>query len=177
MAETRDVAADAPAEPSGGSGDAGGHPPPSTQDALELLFADHRRIDHLLDDCARLAAAPAHSEADRSGLLARLGALLNAHATLEQELFYPALVGIPEQVSSALAEHAQLTGRLEALSQPDLPAEGFGEALAALAQGVRAHMGHEEVHLFPAALTLDLQALGTRLALRRGELLGDQGVD
>lgn len=177
MHELHDPSIDQPAEPSGGSGDAGGHPPPSTQDALELLFADHRRIDHLLDDCARLAAAAGHSEADRSGLLARLGALLLAHTTMEQELFYPALRDIDARVQGAEAEHAHFGRQLESLSLPGLDGGGFAEALDSLARSVRAHMSDEELHLFPAALTLDLQALGTRLALRRGELLGDQGVD
>jgi len=160
-----------------GSGDAGGHPPPSTQDALELLFADHRRIDALLDDCARLAASPAHSEADRSGLVARLGALVGAHATMEHELFYPALPDAAALVADAEADHARITRQLQELAAPDLSAAGFAGRVADFARLLRDHVNLEELRLFPAALALDLQALGTRLALRRGELLGDQGVD
>lgn len=163
--------------PVGGSGDAGGHPPPSTQDALELLFADHRRIDALLDDCARLAVSADHSEADRSGLVARLGALVGAHTTMEHELFYPALRDAERLVAEAEGEHGRIAQQLRELSAPDLSAADFGTRVADLATLLREHVNLEELRLFPAALTLDLQELGTRLALRRGELLGDQGVD
>lgn len=159
------------------SGDAAGHPPPSTQDALELLFGDHRRIDALLDDCARLASSSGHSEADRSGLVARLGGLLRAHATIEQELFYPALPAGHADVAEAVVEHERIARLLQAVASRDLLPDEFASRLAALAQEVRSHVTEEELRFFPAALTLDLQALGTRLALRRGELLGDQGVD
>ncbi len=41
----------------------------------------------------------------------------------------------------------------------------------------REHAASEETQLFAAAADLDSAALGAELALRRGELLGEQGPD
>jgi len=150
---------------------------PSTQDALQLLRADHRRIDGMLNDCARLASARSSSRADRSGLLMRLGALLLAHAQLEKELFYPALAAAPMAVDDAHTDHDEIEAQFKRLNIGELPASEFGERVAALARLVREHVAEEERELFQRARPLDLHELGTRMALRRGQLLGDQGED
>jgi len=151
----------------------------SSQDALQLLQADHRRIAGLLDDCTRLAAddSGSHSGADRSGLVARLGALLQAHAQVEQELFYPAIQATPQALEQARLDHAHVAELLGRLVADEQEHAHFAENLAALVAAVRAHVAEEEEHLFPAAATLDLQALGARMAVRSAELMGEQGVD
>lgn len=150
---------------------------PSTQDALQLLHADHRRIDAMLSDCERLAASDEASSADRSGLVSRLGALLIAHGQMEQQLFYPALRVARREIEQAEQAHADIARQLEQLSASGSSAAEFKERIAALAAAVRAHVSAEEAQLFAGAEGLDLHALGTSLAMRRGELLGEQGVD
>ena len=152
-------------------------PPPSTEDALALLRGDHRRIEALLGQCLQSAEPGAAVAADRSGVLARLSTQLSAHMKIEQELFYPALAGAPKIGRPAVAEHAEIEARLKTLATLDLNGEDFAERLASLAELVRDHFEHEEAELFSAAKSLDLQDLGTRLATRRGELLGDMGMD
>jgi Hemerythrin HHE cation binding domain len=151
----------------------------STQDALQLLRADHRRIEALLDDCTRLASdeTGSHSSADRSGLVARLGALLQSHAQVELELFYPALDATPESVEVARQEHACITELLGRVVAAEQAHPAFGQQVAALGQAVRAHVSDEEEHLFATAGSMDLQAVGARMAVRRAELMGEQGVD
>ena len=152
---------------------------PSTQDALDLLRTDHQRADAMLSDCERLAGNRDASAADRSGLVARLGALLIAHAQMEQQLFYPALDLDAAKLEQATAEHAAVEASLQGLSEPDADAAAFAARIAALAQQVREHVRTEEADFFPkaSAAGIDLHALGTQMALRRGELLGDQGID
>lgn len=151
---------------------------PSTQDALDLLRADHHRIDAMLADCERLGGA-GESAADRSGMVSRLGALLIAHARMEQELFYPALGLTAGQLEDAVAEHAQVEALLQRLAEPEAAASAYAERVSALALLVRQHVQKEEAELFERAASagLDLAALGTQMALRRTALLGDQGVD
>ena len=117
--------------------------------------------------------------ADRSGLVSRLGALLIAHAQMEQQLFYPALGLDAGQLEQATAEHAAVEASLQGLSDPDADAAAFASRIAALAQQVRGHVKNEEAAFFPkaSAAGIDLHAMGTQMALRRGELLGDQGID
>ena len=151
----------------------------STQDALDLLHDDHRRIDDMLADCERLAASPQASSADRSGLISRLGALLIAHGQLEQQLFYPALGAPAAEIDDAVAEHEAIKQYLQRLSDVEAPPASLDECVKALAHAVREHVSEEERHLFARARSsgIDLHELGSQLALRRAELLGDQGVD
>ena len=152
---------------------------PSTQDALDLLRADHQRVDALLADCERLAANRDASAADRSALVSRLGALLIAHGQMEQQLFYPALRLHTSQLEQATADHVAVQAALQGLSEPDADASAFVSRIGSLAQQVRAHVQTEEAEFFPkaSAAGIDLHALGTQMAMRRGELLGDQGID
>lgn len=153
-------------------------PAPSTQDALAVLRADHRRIEGLFADYARLAAGHA-SAADRSGMISRVVAQWLSHAQITQELFYPALDASEPLLVRARAHHADIAAQVAHLSkQAPVPENADVDAqVAALARAVTSHLAFEEASLFPCAATLDLAALGTRLALRRGELLGDQGYD
>lgn len=156
---------------------------PSTQDAIALMRAHHRAVGVLFDDCARLVGngerTPAR--ADHSAMLARIGALLQAHAQTEREILYPALAeagaASTEVLQRAEAHHRELLARLESLAARSASREDIDQDLLALGTAARAHTRFEEEHVFPAARKLDLTALGARMALRRGQLLGDQGPD
>lgn len=87
---------------------------PSTQDALELLTADHRQLEVLFDDCARAASA-----AERAGLIGRLAVRLRAHEAAERGLFYPALEGALG--AEVLAAFAQCIGSRRACSGSPAP--------------------------------------------------------
>ncbi len=168
---------------SNNASDAGSTPPPSAEDAVELLRADHARLRELFGEYAMLAGAGDTdlSAADRQGLLARLSTLLRAHLLIEQELFYPALEALlpAQRVQRSVREHEALQARLREVAAAQPQNEGFDACVAALAEAVHEHLRDEELELFPAAqrLDLDLNALGTRMALRRGALLSELGVD
>ena len=152
---------------------------PSTQDALQLLRSDHQRIEALLGDCLRLAVeerglAPS---ADRNGCLERLAALLQVHAQIERELFYPLLKVDPLERDSAQLDHDEILVQLKALLAHEPVQDDFERQLDALVQMIRKHIVLEEAHLFRRLASPDLDALGARMAVRRGDLLGEQGAD
>ena len=177
----------------------------STQDAVALLRADHSRIEALLDDAVRLAGDDLISHADRSGSVSRLGAVLIAHVRMEAELLSPAIhsgdvpavsvpsasspastatpasPATPESASSpANARHDELLDKLQALVAAEgADAEVYKAALAQMQLTVRAHIDAQETKLLPQLQsgTIDLVALGAQMAVRRGALLGMQGVD
>lgn len=169
------------------------HPGPATQDAQQLLRGDRARIERALGDCRRMVdgqeqaggdgregggAEPAgFSPADLSGLLARLGALLGAHLRMKRELLYPGLGAPVSQVADLLSQHEALLGLLAGLASPDMEPSAFGTALSQLASAIDEHLDDESNRLFQAPSSIDLAALGTAMAIRRGELLGHQGVD
>ncbi|MCY7315246.1 MAG: hemerythrin domain-containing protein [Rubrivivax sp.] len=147
-------------------------------DALSLLREDHRRLEALLVDCEQAAAdTTATSSADRSGLVARLGALLVAHGQVEDELVYPEL----DEAAAAKgrADHDEIGTLLKALVEDGQDAHGeFGSKLSPLAARLRAHVALEEQQWFAALSGLrDEPGLSQQLASRRAELLGPQGVD
>lgn len=147
---------------------------PSTQDALEVLAADHRQIDALMSDLLRVGTA---QPADVSGLLARVAARMRVHDTIENELFYAALESrLPrDALTAARLAHQRIDAQLQALATEAVVQPQQLHDL----QGLwREHMQQEEQTLFAAAAGLDLAALGTQLASRRAELLaGEVGAD
>jgi len=154
-------------------------PAPTTQDALQVLRSDHRRIQAMLNDCLRVAAEE-HGQApsaDRNALLERLAAQLQVHAQIETELFYPALDANALTRDSAQLDHDEILVQFNELLAALLPGDEFERRLFALAQLVRTHISFEESRLFPLADALDLDTLDARMAVRRGELLGEQGSD
>jgi iron-sulfur cluster repair protein YtfE (RIC family) len=155
-------------------------PAPTIEDALQLLRHDHARLRALFGEYALLSGGDVQAaSADRQGLLARLSVHLRAHLQVEQELFYPALaerIGA-ERLHRSHDDHAALQARLEDVSRAQPLDPHFDTCVAALAEAVHEHLKSEEDELFPAAAGLDLQALGTLMALRRGALLGDLGMD
>ena len=152
---------------------------PSTQDALQLLRSDHQRIEALLCDCLRLAVeerglAPS---ADRNGCLERLAALLQVHAQIERELFYPLLKVDALERDSAQLDHDEILGQLKALLAHEPVRDDFERQLDALVQMLRQHIALEEGQLFRRLVSPDLDALRAQMAVRRGDLLGEQGPD
>jgi hypothetical protein len=152
-------------------------PAASTQDALQLIEGDHRRIRALIVDLLFLSDGTS-APADRQGLLARLAALLKAHGRIEREILYPALVGRaePARLARAPADHDAIDALLEDLAG-DASAADFSERMARLADAVQAHLDEEERDLLPHAVGLDVAGLGVELALRRGALQADAAPD
>ncbi len=154
-------------------------PAPSTQDALQLLRSDHQRIEALLSDCLHLAVQERGllPSADRNGCLERLAALMQVHAQIERELFYPQLKVDALERDSAQLDHDEMLVQLKALLAHAPLQDDFERQLEALAQLIRKHIALEEGQLFRRLASADLDALGAQLAIRRGELLGEQGAD
>jgi hypothetical protein len=186
------------------------HPAPSTSDAIAELRSDHLRIERVLADCERLVvsddgtchststSSSTSSSADRSGMVARLGALLQAHMDVKHAIFEPALRQASLQNPAAAADgsghagqaghahadgHNDILARLAALAAAEQRPGQFAVALKTFAGAWRQHVREEEAHAFPEAQRaadaqqLDLMAMGAAIAQRRGAVLGDQGVD
>ena len=157
-------------------------PPPTTDDALQLLRQDHARLRALFGDYAMISAGgtAAAAPADRQGVLARLAVHLRAHLTIVRELLYPELEGRLDatRLQRAMRDHEALEARLSEVAEADPSDDGFDARVAALAEALNDYLIGKESDIFPvAARTLDLEALGRRMALRRGALLGDLGTD
>ena len=147
-------------------------------DALALLKADHKEVKELFKSYDELVAAEASSGDERAAIVRQICSMLTVHATVEEEIFYPAArdnVDEQDLLDEAEVEHASakdLIAQIEAM----LPGEDLFDAkVKVLGEYVAHHIKEEEDELFPKikGAKLDLQALGDELAVRKQELIAE----
>lgn len=120
----------------------------------EYLEADHRRLDAILPDVERLAAAGTYREA--SGRFAEFSTGLDRHIEIEEQILFPTfesatgmMGGGPTHVMRA--EHIEIRDFMriatESLSRGD--GARFAKALGGLRQTLSAHNMKEEHMLYP----------------------------
>jgi hemerythrin superfamily protein len=145
-------------------------------DALSLLITDHNRVRGLF---ARFQQAGEAEDLDTmQALAAEMRQELTVHTMIEEEIFYPAVRGIDDEVSETVAEgveeHHQvkvLLSELESLAPAD---DAWKAKWTVVIEDVEHHAEEEETELFTEvrkALDGDrLEELGGQLDARKGEL-------
>ena len=143
--------------------------------ALELLAADHRRVERLLNE---LEGTTTRGVRTRTELIERLERELVAHETIEEEIFYPALRDHPkaaELVLEAYVEHDVVDRLLSELRSTPVDADAWGPTMKVLAENLRHHVEEEERELFRQARSVfdrpEFDELGERMGTRRAEVL------
>lgn len=143
------------------------------QDGLQLLTADHRKVEGLFAAFEKASGASAKEK-----LVKEICTELKIHAQIEEEIYYPAIRGKVEEadLDEAYVEHDSaklLINELEA-AEPD---ESYYDAkVKVLSELIEHHVKEEEKqrdNLFQQtrAANVDLEALGAQLAARKAELL------
>jgi hemerythrin superfamily protein len=143
-------------------------------DAIEMLKADHRRVEGLFDKYQQ-----ARRRAEKSKLAQQICLELTIHAQLEEEIFYPAC---REHVDDPLLDEAQVehdTAKIliTEIAMGSPTADPFFDAkVKVLGEYVRHHVEEEEKSaesIFAKAIEggVDTAALGRRLMARREELM------
>ena len=147
--------------------------------AIELLKSDHVKMRGLLTE---LTETTARAEKTRTQLLAKIRLELDAHAAIEEEIFYPAFQKAgkksddEEMYFEALEEHRAAGDLvLPDLLATDVTSDQFSGRAKVLKELVEHHAGEEEKEMFPRARELlskeELTDLGERMAQRKEELL------
>ncbi|HET7794981.1 MAG TPA: hemerythrin domain-containing protein [Rhizobacter sp.] len=144
-------------------------------DAIRLLMQDHKDVKALFKEYDKLVKAEADDEKKQS-LAEEICTMLTAHATVEEELFYPAARGVlPEEdlVDEAEVEHASakdLIAQIRGMSPSD---DLYDAKVKVLGEYIDHHVKEEEKEMFPKVRKgdLDLKSLGDSLAARKEELL------
>ena len=149
--------------------------PELTPDAIGMLRDDHKRVAAMLRAYSR--DRDELSSADKSALVARICHELTIHATIEEELFYPAAreaLGFcgGDLVDKADVEHASVRDLIRQLQEDSPETSHYDAKVRVLAEYVRYHVGEEHDDLFPRCRKsgMDLRALGLAIAERRAEL-------
>ncbi|HEX7935207.1 MAG TPA: hemerythrin domain-containing protein [Paraburkholderia sp.] len=149
-------------------------PGPGSEDALELLIADHRAVERLFDAFKKTKDDDLEAKAT---LAQRACEELTMHTIIEEELLYPAASeALPSSdvvdVEEAYVEHflvKTLIRKFESLKAGD---KGFDATFEVMSEMVQHHVEEEESELFPELrkANLDGKALGQKMVKRKMEL-------
>ena len=104
-----------------------------------------------------------------------LGVALEIHATLEEEIFYPAMRSIdPDLVDKSIPEHGEMRRLIEQLRQMQPEDRTFDTTMMDLMRDVIRHVADEETKLLPDAERVlgerRLAELGAEMTRRRFQL-------
>jgi hemerythrin-like domain-containing protein len=144
-------------------------------DALVLLTADHNEIDKLVREFERRRKTADHVEKGKLAL--RICHALAVHATIKEEVFYPAAEAVlqgddKELLGKARVEHDGLCRLIAKIE--DMPSDHptFDSTVMVLAEQAARHMKKEEEEIFPRLQHsgLDLVGTGERMAARKAQL-------
>jgi hemerythrin superfamily protein len=146
-------------------------------DATALLQRDHAEVKKLFKQYEKLADAEADG-AERGELAAQICAMLTVHATIEEEIFYPAARAAEvdaDLLDEANVEHASakdLISQIESMSPDD---ELYDAKVSVLGEYIDHHVQEEEGEMFPKCRKseMDLAALAEALAERKSELMAE----
>ena len=149
------------------------------RDAIALLKQDHRTVSALFEEFEKA------EEKEQSAIAQRVCQLLTVHATIEEELLYPAAKEAFEDeenddlVNEAEVEHGsakELIAKIEGMTGED---EHFKATVKVLGEYIKHHVKEEEGELFPELkkTELDLKELGSRLADRKFALMEQMGIE
>lgn len=140
-------------------------------DAIALLKADHEAVGQLFAEYEKT-----RSTATKVALVAEICTALTVHAQIEEEIFYPAVKDALKDkllVPEATVEHAGVKDLIAQLQGSPHDGEMYDAKVKVLSEYVKHHVKEEQTEMFPKAKasSLDMAALGERLAARQSELM------
>src|ERR1700722_5193795 len=145
-------------------------------DAIALLKADHAAVKKLFEQEEKLSK---QADAKKAELFAQIKAALEVHATIEEEIFYPAVKKarseqVKDEVREGYEEHKQIKSLLAQISSITPSDETYDMKVKVLKEDVEHHVKDEEGEMFPDAKKFlgekRLMELGSQLEDRKGEL-------
>jgi hemerythrin superfamily protein len=145
-------------------------------DAVALLKADHRKVEGLFEKFEALKGSAGKQE-----LALEICTELVVHATIEEEIFYPACEGrIKDEdlLPEAYVEHDGAKVLIAEILGSTPEDEFYDAKVKVLSEQIKHHVEEEEKRvegLFAEAKAagLDMEELGQRLSERKAELLAE----
>ena len=150
-------------------------------EAIAQLTGDHARVKKLFGQYNRLAKSEAESS-ERQELALMICAELTAHATAEEEIFYPAAreaLDDADLIDEAEVEHASAKDLIAQIQSASPEDELFDAKVKVLGEYIDHHVQEEEGEIFPKVrkAKLDTVELGEEIAARKAEIMGELGMD
>ena len=148
-------------------------------DAIQLLTADHNEVKKMFTEFEKLKKS-AGSNDEKADLVQRICTALTIHATIEEEIFYPAVreaIDDMDLMDEADVEHSgakDLIAQLEGASPDD---DHYDAKVTVLGEMIDHHVKEEEGEMFPKAKkAIDTIAIGAELKARQAALEDEMGM-
>jgi hemerythrin superfamily protein len=147
--------------------------------ATQLLKKDHATVKELF---TQFEQAGKRAYQTKQTIFGQIHQALEAHAAVEEELFYPAVKhmrseDVKDLVREATEEHKIVKTLLAEIAAMSAQEEQYDAKVTVLKESIEHHVKEEEGEMFPAATkqlsTERLDALGAEMATRK-EALTDQ---
>jgi hypothetical protein len=143
-------------------------------DAIKLLKDDHKEVKGWFQEFDK-----SDDDSRKQELADMICMALTVHATIEEEIFYPAAyeaLDDDDLLDEAEVEHASAKTLIAEIKGSSVGEPLFDARVTVLGEYVDHHVQEEEKELFPEcrASDMDLKALGEQLAARKAELM-EQG--
>ena len=121
---------------------------PTDKDALSLLKGDHDDVKKLFKEI--------EAEEDQEAIFNQIKEALEVHATIEEEIFYPAVKKarseeVKDEVREAYEEHKQVKALLAAIAEISPDDESYSAKIKVLKEDIEHHVKEEEGEMFPDA--------------------------
>ena len=149
------------------------------KDACDLLDADHKAVKAMFKEYETLTESLSRSSAKKRQLADRICRELSVHATVEEEIFYPAARKVIKDnplMNEATVEHAGAKDLIAQISGMDAGDEMFDAKVTVLGEYIDHHVKEERTEMFPKIrkTKLDLVKLGEQLEQRKKVLMAEQ---
>ena len=144
-------------------------------DAVDLLTDDHLQVSALFKRYEKLARKEAPAS-ERRTLAEFICAMLKAHTTIEEEIFYPAArrAGIDaDMLDEAKVEHASSKDLIAQIESSDAKDDLYDAKVTVLGEYIQHHVVEEQNEMFPKCRRsgMDLVALRGELEARKQSIL------
>jgi hypothetical protein len=150
-------------------------------DALALLKSDHDEVMKLFMQF--ISRHERMSTDEKQALADKICGELKVHASIEEEIFYPAVGDhvdkAEELLHEAKVEHESAKTLISEIEHSDPDDELYDARVSVLCEYVKHHVKEEQNELFPMvrkAKDLDLHELAERLMTRKQELMREHGM-
>ena len=149
------------------------------KDVCDLLDADHKAVKAMFKEYDTLTQGHSRSLAKKRQLADQICKALTVHATIEEEIFYPAArkaIKDNALMNEATVEHASAKDLIAQIRGMDAGDEMFDAKVTVLGEYIDHHVKEERTQMFPKVRgsKLDLARLAGQLQQRKDELMGQQ---
>ena len=148
-------------------------------DAIALLTADHKSVKAMFQAFEKIKDRK-DSQDEKTELVQRICAELTVHATIEEEIFYPAVreaIDDEDLMNEAEVEHASAKDLIAQLESDSPNDERYDAKVTVLGEMIDHHVNEEENEMFPKARkAIDVHEIGAELAARKAELSEELGL-